>query len=177
MISLKEQLFENADDLYSAIKGELNKHNIDIESKVDHNYHFIIEIATRGIRIGRISVYYNKVFKCTSARLIHPVEPQHYEILSTILPIKKKNVIEYDPYIEYLENNYQIKILKILDGEKHSSYEVKIDNKEVWVKIIKNVDSDLECQYLKGDFNLFDYVQYLFEGELSFLSRPKTLTQ
>nr|WP_144925388.1 hypothetical protein [Paenibacillus bovis] len=172
-MSLQEQLFESKEELFKAVKDLLKEFDIEIISKVDHDYHFIIEISIESIRIGRLSIYYNRFYKCTAVHIINPVKPEHYEILSSILPIKKKNIIENDPFIDYLHTNYHFKITKIYETDFFTCYEIIRNNVEVWVKIVNR--KDLQCQYVKGDFKLFDYLQYIIEDEIRTLQKQETI--
>lgn len=173
MANIKDQQFENAEQLFSEIEDALKEFNIDIQSKADHDFHFIIEIASDNRKIGRLKVHYNKWFKCTSTQIIQLEAHEYYEIILSIFPFKKRDIQNHDPYMEYLYHNHHLKMSKIHETEHNVSYEINRNNKEVWVKIIKS--PDLQCQYLKGDFDLFDYVQYIVEDEMSRFLKLETI--
>ncbi|MRH41650.1 hypothetical protein GH741_03055 [Aquibacillus halophilus] len=164
MTKLAEQFYESSEDLYLAMEKCLKEYDIDIITRVDHNYHFILEVGSANNKIGRLKIYYNKSNNCTSAQMIDPVKPNYYDILSSLLPIKKKNVMEEDPFMEYLQHNYHAVVSKIHETDHYCCYEIRRNHKEVWIKILKR---ELACHYLKGDFDLFDHIQYIVEDELS----------
>ncbi|WP_138417737.1 hypothetical protein [Aquibacillus sediminis] len=165
MTSLVKENFDTPEDIFNEIEKALNENDIEVYSKIDHDYHFIIEIGSDEKKIGRLKIYYNKFYQCTSVYIIDPIKPSYFNILSQLLPIKKKNVIQEDQYISYLQNNYHAKVVCLYETNDYVCYSISMKNEDVWVKIIKN--EKLECQFLMGDFDLFDQVQCVFEDEMS----------
>ncbi len=174
MVSVKNQQFEGSEELFIAIEEALVVNGIQIINREDHSYLFNIVIASDNQRIGRLSIYYNKFFACTTVKVIEPVEPIHFETLSAIFPIKNKNVIDEDPYMRYLTTNYQVKVVKIHESEAFVCYEITQHSKTVWMKIVKD---EVQCHYLKGDAEFFDYLQYVIEDDLSHILKRNSIDQ
>ncbi|RAK13957.1 hypothetical protein B0I26_1426 [Anoxybacillus vitaminiphilus] len=166
MSKIAGQSFNSSEELFSEIKKTLQVCNLCIRSKKDHPYHFILEIGTNeDEKVGRLKVHYNKFFRCTSVNIIDPIAATYYKLLTELLPIKKASVIQSDFFMDYLQNNYHFTVSIIHDSATFKCYELHLNNKKVWVKISKGTEA--VCQYLMGDTDLFDEVQYIYEEGIS----------
>ncbi|MGX1902607.1 hypothetical protein ACT3HK_14890 [Thermolongibacillus altinsuensis] len=164
MSKVAEQTFYSADELYKKIEKTLQDHGFMIYSRKDHDYHFIIEIGTKKEKLGRLKVYYNKFFKCSSVQIIDPIKPTYYTLISELLPIKKVSIIQPDFFMEYLKNNYRFTVSVIHDSAAWKCYEICFHDRCVWVRVGKG--NNLVCQYVNGDIDFFDEIHYIYEEEI-----------
>ncbi|MCM3364891.1 hypothetical protein [Niallia sp. MER TA 168] len=157
--------FESQHELLDAVKNEIMDQGLFILTITEHDWHYILEIGNGQEKIGRVKFYYNQKFQCKNASILDPIKRNYYQILTDIFPIQKANIEQTNPIKDFLENNYQFIVTIIHQiSDNFACYEIHDLNKNVWVIISR--EGPVSCNYVKGDFDFFDEVQYIIETEI-----------